>query len=408
MSNLKHHNDNRVVNNINKLFNNSELCDVVIYTSDDKIYAHKLILAAGSEYFRTIFESYINNQHDIAHVYLPMFSKEIVNRVIMYLYGNNTVEYSYSIDMLKCADYLLIDDLIKDCDKCIDKYMYSKEDSILIYNELYYLEHVPVVKYIKSMILNEIMYMIYYKYFLKINFYALLEILSDNDIVVTSEDFIAIVAMVWLGCNNITEENTLKLISCVNIRYLSDYIKNRMCINESIKIYQSCLDYICNNDKYQAKPLRRSARNNVYLLCYNANKVTIFTYNFNNNNYIYNSTFNHLIYNYGAAIIDNELIIAGGMYNIDKLVSNNVYKLDIKTNTWVSLPPMIVPRSLFSLEVIGKTIYAIGGQSNQCVEGSIECYTMGNDSWKMVSKMNPLSYYTSCAYGNYIYRWWNK
>ncbi|AAA60929.1 hypothetical protein VARV_NEP73_175_200 [Variola virus] len=69
---------------------------------------------------------------------------------------------------------------------------------------------------------------------------------------------------------------------------------------------------------------------------------------------------NHII-NYTSAIVDNEIIIAGG-YNFNNPSLNKVYKINIENKIHVELSPMIMNRCRFSLAVIDNTIYAIGGQ----------------------------------------------
>ncbi|AEN03757.1 kelch-like protein [Yokapox virus] len=398
----------RVINNITNLFMDKNLIDVIINTRDGgKIYTHKVILAAGSKYFKTMFKSYNNAKSNIAYIYMDIFDEEIVKCVILYLYGHNNITHSIVTNVLKCADYLLIDDLVNECNEYIINSIYNIPNAIYFYNKIYQLDHIYVVKRIKSVLYKDVIRTINCTYLKKINLYALIYILSDDNIIINSEDSVAIIILVWLTYNHITEEETLKLISCINIEYLSNNIKNEILSNERIKNYKLCLDYISNDHKNII--VRKPIRKNIYLLYMYDSNIHVYTYNVSNKKYSFNTTFN-CIYNYASTVVDNELIIAGGDDNYKysdygyKKVYNDVYKLDIKTHTWIQLPSMIIPRTLFSLEVIGQTIYAIGGQGINNIEGSIECYTMGDDSWKILTEeISGIAYYSSCVYNHYIY-----
>ena len=63
----------------------------------------------------------------------------------------------------------------------------------------------------------------------------------------------------------------------------------------------------------------------------------------------------------GAAIIDGQLIVAGG--ESIGTVFNTVWAYDLATSTWSSLPSLAAPRHGLALAAIGSTLYAIDGAS---------------------------------------------
>lgn len=150
---IKH--NRRVVSNISNLLDDDILCDVIITIGDGKeIKAHKTILAAGSKYFRTLFTTPMIMRDLVTRVNLQMFDKDSVKNIVQYLY-NRHISFMNVIDVLKCADYLLIDDLVTDCESYIKDYT-NHDTCICMYHRLYEMVHIPIVKYIKRMLMSNI------------------------------------------------------------------------------------------------------------------------------------------------------------------------------------------------------------------------------------------------------------
>lgn len=94
--------------------------------------------------------------------------------------------------------------------------------------------------------------------------------------------------------------------------------------------------------------------------------------------------------NYGVAVVNNELYVAGGCYNQDmvEIIHNYVFKYVPRCDKWVKLQPMLKDRCRFSLNSIGQFLYVTGGDVD--VDGEIqptdhcECYNIDDNSWKMI------------------------
>ncbi|KAK0134107.1 Kelch-like protein 33 [Merluccius polli] len=89
------------------------------------------------------------------------------------------------------------------------------------------------------------------------------------------------------------------------------------------------------------------------------------------------SRFSHEI-----AVLNGQLYIIGGRkyYGRDDIL-NSAYRYDPLGSGWERLSDMREQRCCFSVVVLGEMLYAIGGDSNPgCLE-SVECYCPANNSW---------------------------
>ncbi|AGY97922.1 CPXV215 protein [Cowpox virus] len=397
---IKH--NRRVVSNISNLLDDDILCDVIITIGDgEEIKAHKTILAAGSTYFKTMFTTPMIARDLVTRVNLQMFDKDAVKNIVQYLY-NRHISSMNVIDVLKCADYLLIDDLVTDCESYIKDYT-NHDTCICMYHKLYEMVHIPIVKYIKRMLMSNISTLITTDAFKKTVFEILFDIISTNDnVYLYREGYKVTILLKWLEYNYITEEQLLCILSCIDIQNLDKKSRLLLYSNKTINMYPSCIQFLLDN-----KQNRNIIPRQLCLVChdtkYNVCNPCILVYNINTMEYSVISTIPNHIINYASVIVDNEIIIAGG-YNFNNPSLNKVYKINIENKIHVELPPMIKNRCRFSLAVIDDTIYAIGGQNGTNVERTIECYTMGDDKWKMLPDMPiALSSYGMCVLDQYIY-----
>nr|CAA78622.1 p65 [Ectromelia virus] len=397
---IKH--NRRVVSNISSLLDNDILCDVIITIGDgEEIKAHKTILAAGSKYFRTLFTTPMIIRDLVTRVNLQMFDKDAVKNIVQYLY-NRHISSMNVIDVLKCADYLLIDDLVTDCESYVKDYT-NHDTCIYIYHRLYEMSHIPIVKYVKRMVMRNIPTLITTDAFKNAVFEILLDIISTNDgEYVYREGYKVTILLKWLDYNYITEEQLLCILSCIDIQNLDKKSRLLLYSNTTINMYSSCVKFLLDN-KQNRNIIPRQLCLVYHDTNYNISNPCILVYNINTMEYNTIYTIHNNIINYSSAVVDNEIIIAGG-YNFNNISLNKVYKINIEHRTCVELPPMIKNRCHFSLAVIDDMIYAIGGQNGTIVERSVECYTMGDDTWKMLPDMpDAISSYGMCVFDQYIY-----
>lgn len=67
--------------------------------------------------------------------------------------------------------------------------------------------------------------------------------------------------------------------------------------------------------------------------------------------------------NYGTAVMDNELYVVGGCFNVSmrELILPYAFRFNPISNEWTSLQRMRKDRCRFSLNIVGGLLYAVGG-----------------------------------------------
>lgn len=103
--------------------------------------------------------------------------------------------------------------------------------------------------------------------------------------------------------------------------------------------------------------------------------------------------------NYGTAVLENELYVIGGCYNVclKEYIHPFGFRYNAIANKWATIKPMQQDRCRFSLNALGQWLYAVGGVSehededlsdadaNGGANSSVEVYDSMTDSWRYVT-----------------------
>ncbi|KAK9890866.1 hypothetical protein WA026_012210 [Henosepilachna vigintioctopunctata] len=112
----------------------SRFCDITLYVNNKIIKAHRNVLACSSPYFDSILK-----HHKVIkeHITINCLNSEIFNSVVNYMYtGEITVEHSNVEELLKLADYFIMNKIVEYCieflgtklniDNCLFTYFLTK------------------------------------------------------------------------------------------------------------------------------------------------------------------------------------------------------------------------------------------------------------------------------------------
>lgn len=106
-----------------------------------------------------------------------------------------------------------------------------------------------------------------------------------------------------------------------------------------------------------------------------------------------------------ATVFNNKLFFLGGVFYQDYHMGNNgqavsdVYQYDIKATRWELKASMLTPRCCFTVTVLGKRIYVIGGKPQYPLGSpteNVEVYDSDLEFWSGLSPM-PVSIYAHAA-----------
>jgi N-acetylneuraminic acid mutarotase len=84
----------------------------------------------------------------------------------------------------------------------------------------------------------------------------------------------------------------------------------------------------------------------------------------------------------------DEVVVLGGL-DKDNKVLNDVFMYDSKTGKTTALPSMLEKRDGCCAVITGNTIVVMGGMNEKYEYlSSVECFTMGDSTWKYLPAMN--------------------
>ena len=127
-----------VMDNLHSFKKDGSLCDIDIVVGDNRIPAHKCVLAAGSDYFKSLFCGPMKTDDTVVNLSAVTDDFESVETVIEFLYtGNIDVDDDNLAIILKLASFLLIGVLRANCihymqlsvdlDNCLQYYLLATE-----------------------------------------------------------------------------------------------------------------------------------------------------------------------------------------------------------------------------------------------------------------------------------------
>ena len=109
-----------------KYFNNNEYSDLTIIVGEQKIPAHKILVASTSP----VFLSLVQSADSEGHVKIDGYDFSVVNTVIKYIYNGSIDMSCYSLDVFRFAD----------------KY---KLKQLHLFHEIYFINHLNCTNVIK-------------------------------------------------------------------------------------------------------------------------------------------------------------------------------------------------------------------------------------------------------------------
>ena len=105
----------KLMRELNKLRVGGEFCDVTLKINDDIFPAHRVVLAAGSPYFYTLFTSDMKERREgFVHVQIPELC--VTQDLLSYMYtGSVRISDLNAVELWIAADYLLLEELKLRC-----------------------------------------------------------------------------------------------------------------------------------------------------------------------------------------------------------------------------------------------------------------------------------------------------
>lgn len=341
---------------LNRLRNTREMCDVEIITDNCTIYAHRLVLAAASSYFRAMFLSnLIESQQKEIHI--DGISYPILSNLIDFCYTGNLVISIHNVtNMLEAADRFQLLDAKSTCCLYLSRILQPYNClGILKLAQIY--DCSEIVSKASNISCRKFVQVIQGEEFLEMEVKDLIKLLSKDCLHMTSERDAYMAVSRWIKFD---AENrkvlTPDLMKLIRWKYIDE-------------------DFMLSS-VHQDDLLPQSA----FPL------ISVGTFQ---------TGLSHIYHQQSPRMYTEYLIILGGMRSSKTCKCYNVYR-----QKWMQLPSMLVGqrRSENTAVVIadGK-IFCFGSASDCTTEGGSEYFNPDKNCWKSIASLNTCHRFMFCC-----------
>ncbi|XP_039255929.2 kelch-like protein 15 [Styela clava] len=402
---------------INTLRRRGECCDITLQASGIPYQAHKVVLAAGSEYFKIMFTADMK-ESSMSCINLDDAAKQLddsqLHKVLDYIYtGEISIDNDSILPILLHSRYFQIPTLTNECQdvliaqlskvNCCGFYVLAKcfaLDALKKESSLYIHDYFPELKGVSHDInLLE-----------KVDFPQFLQ--SDN-----------------LGqncaplnkCESRVLNNVVEWLSSANFQDASELLSNirftlvpKKDILEQYKVIQStgsensksALNFLQNALEYHKKlyeqpllqapnsQLRACESSRVCLdgvlapdtvklpsMCFHAKRAEELKENPKDSSDKIRDPFHSVV------LLNGFVYVIGGTRQTAQGYSKEVLRYDSRLDTWITVAPMNRERGDFYACAIGNYLYVFGGRNRRGVLSSCERYDPKRNSWDQISDL---------------------
>ncbi|CAL1548628.1 unnamed protein product, partial [Lymnaea stagnalis] len=186
-----------VMNSIREFYSRHELEDFVIDVNKNEIKCHRFILASCSEFFSGLFRSGMKEVTD-GRATLHGISCETFKLILEALYtGIDVVTEDNAIAIWHASNQLQIYFMIRLCENMVVK-MLSLDNFEEVYKAAKLIDSKYVLGFIKTFILEHFILLRKMNTFLELSYDELLALISNDKLVVESEDQVLESIMEWI------------------------------------------------------------------------------------------------------------------------------------------------------------------------------------------------------------------
>ncbi|XP_015763519.1 PREDICTED: kelch-like protein 5 isoform X2 [Acropora digitifera] len=333
----------------------SLLCDIVLVVKEKTIKAHRLVLAAFSDYFSAMFTSELSETGQ-AVVNLPDLDPQAVEALVQYAYTSHIEIRVDNVENLLSVSCILQIDEVKDACSEFMKHQLHPSNCLGIRafaeghgcNELYKIADAFTKERFVDVVKNQ--------EFVLLNSECIAQLLSSEDLNVTSESQIFEALCAWTEHDERNRKRFMpKLLALVRLPLLApEFLVDKVEMSPLFRDMSPCRELIIEAMKYQLLPKRRFQLQNPRAT---PRKATV-----------------------------GKLYVIGGMDSSKGAIQIEHY--DPRKNQWSLVAPMVTRRLQFDVAMVGGDLYVVGGRDGLKTLNTVECYNPITKQWSPVQSMN--------------------
>ena len=386
--------------------NTKKFCDITIKVGPSHFPAHKIILASASEYFYAMFNSSMREAN--ANV-IELFDVDpkFVEILLNYIYMLEIEIDEENVQGLLLASNLLQICYVKNaCCKFLEKRTSpSNALGILTFADTHNCQN--LIKKVENYILENFLKVSITEEFYSLTFDRIKFLISNNNLAVDDEEEVYIALISWIKFDMQNRQRFVnELFSFIKLPLIRrEFLTTIIASEEIVKSSEFCKDLLIEAMKYQLFPeMRRymqTSRTAYRLFC--SSKFTLYViggqnlcgvvcecelYHSQSQTWLSTPSMLNPRTKFGIGVVSNKLYAIGGSDGFQDLSSIEVF--NNRTKVWSSIAncSMAVSRSCLGVAVLHNLIYAIGGFDGSSCLNSVERFDPSTQQWTSVSKMN--------------------
>ncbi|XP_077981153.1 kelch-like ECH-associated protein 1 [Glandiceps talaboti] len=398
---------------MNELRYNRHLCDVTIQVDSKEFYAHKVVLASSSPYFKAMFTSgYSECAKDV--VELKETHPCVFARLIDFAYTSTILINEWNVlKLLTTAIMFQMNHVVNACcqfleqqldpSNCIGIAEFAKEYSL---TELQEEAMGYICKNFCEVSKSE--------EFMNLNLYQLVMLVSRDCLDVTCESEVYNACIEWIRFDEKTRRACFDKLLGRGIRcsqLTPCFLKKQLQHCDIVNCEPKCKDYlvkIFQDLTLHKKSCEKSRKPPSHCVIYSSGGYlrhslsAMECYYPESNSWVRLADLPEPRSGLSAVTIHGTFYAIGGRNNSPdgNMDCNSVEAYDPVTNTWKSLQPMNFRRNRVGVGIIDGLLYAVGGSQGCQHHNSVERYDPNQDKWSQVASMHARRIGVGCAVVN--------
>jgi len=389
-----------------------KLCDVTLIAQEERILAHKIVLAAASPYFEAMFTSGMKEE-DMSVITLHGISPCTLGKLVEFAYtAEVNVNEGNVLYLLPAATMFQMNHVVEACTVFLE---HQLDPSNTIGIADFASEHgcLELESKAKKFIRKHFCEVVQSEEFLTLSPCQMVSLVKQDELNVQCESEVFKAVIRWVEHDPEKRLDTLEgLLSAVRFNFLAPtFLEQQLNNCHILKKMPQCLQTISEklkglklHQKCSEMPRRPCAP--LVIFCaggYPRQFLSNFEcYNPCNKQWLRLPDLPTPRSGVGACVVRGALYVIGGRINSPdgNMDSNSLDMYDPMRNMWIPKQPMKYARNYVGVGVIDNMIYAVGGSHNSLGtthHASAERYDAENDKWTEIATMSARRIGVGCA-----------
>lgn len=376
------------------------LTDVVLEVGSELFYAHRVVLAAASPYFKAMFTGGLK-ECEMNRVKLQGISATALSKLIIFMYtGRIRVTENTVCQLLPAATMLQVTNVIQACCDFLERQL-DPSNAIGICSFAEQHGCIELCKKANQYIESHFSQICQEEEFLQLNVHQLITLIKKDELNVQDEKEVYNAVIKWVRHDEDNRHKKMEtILSAVRCQFLPPkFLNDQMTNCEVIKKTPACKEYLARIFKDLTLHIRTVVKErspNIPRVIYIAGGYfrqsldVLEGYNIDDKTWSKLARLTVPRSGLGGAFLKGTFYAVGGRNNSpgNSYDSDWVDRYNPNKDQWRPCSPMSVPRNRVGVAVMDGLLYAVGGSEGLKFHNSVECYDPETDRWTTVKHMH--------------------